>query len=252
MTRRKLIVGNWKMNGGLTANQNLLAALSEKIGMPPCDAAVCVPSPYLAQVQSLLQTQSKIAWGAQDVSEHDNGAFTGDISTTMLRDFGVHYVIVGHSERRRYQNESDLTVARKARQALAAKITPIICVGETLSEREDGLTEFVVGRQLDAALFINRAAADKIVVAYEPVWAIGTGKTATPEQAQQVHAFLRQKLRDFIGAAADKVRILYGGSMKADNAAELLKQSEIDGGLIGGAALKADDFLKIIHAAKAA
>ena len=246
--KKKLIAGNWKMNGSLAANQALLAAL--RAGMPAaaaCEVAVCVPAPYLAQVQGLLQG-SAVALGAQDVSAHAGGAYTGEMSAAMLKDFGVRYAIVGHSERRQYHGESDAVVAQKAQQALANGITPIVCVGETLAEREAGKTEEVVKRQLAAVIHVNGHCISEVVVAYEPVWAIGTGKTATPEQAQQVHAVLRAQLR--AASTNDKrIHILYGGSMNAANAAQLLAQPDIDGGLIGGAALKAADFLTIISAA---
>ena len=246
--RRKLVAGNWKMNGSLAANQALVQALRGGVGQPVCDVAVCPPPVYLAQLQQLLAGQAAIALGAQDVSQHEGGAFTGDVSAAMLKDFGVRYAIVGHSERRQYQGETDLQVATKVKRALAAGITPIVCVGETLSEREQGLTEFIVRRQLSAVIQLNGHCISEIVVAYEPVWAIGTGKTATPTEAQAVHAVLRTQLRAAT-EQADRVRILYGGSMNAANAAELLAQPDIDGGLIGGAALKAPDFLTIVAAA---
>ena len=246
--RKKLVAGNWKMNGGLAANQALVQALRGGVGQPVCDVAVCPPPVYLAQLQQLLAGQAAIALGAQDVSQHEGGAFTGDVSAAMLKDFGVRYAIVGHSERRQYQGETDLQVATKVKRALAAGITPIVCVGETLSEREQGLTEFIVRRQLSAVIQLNGHCISEIVVAYEPVWAIGTGKTATPTEAQAVHAVLRTQLRAAT-EQADRVRILYGGSMNAANAAELLAQPDIDGGLIGGAALKAPDFLTIVAAA---
>ena len=236
------------MNGGLAANQALVQALRGGVGQPVCDVAVCPPPVYLAQLQQLLAGQAAIALGAQDVSQHEGGAFTGDVSAAMLKDFGVRYAIVGHSERRQYQGETDLQVATKVKRALAAGITPIVCVGETLSEREQGLTEFIVRRQLSAVIQLNGHCISEIVVAYEPVWAIGTGKTATPTEAQAVHAVLRTQLRAAT-EQADRVRILYGGSMNAANAAELLAQPDIDGGLIGGAALKAPDFLTIVAAA---
>ncbi len=248
MGRKKLIAGNWKMNGSLAANAALMGELLAGIGQPVCDVAVCVPAVYLAQVQLLLAGQGGIALGAQDVSQHESGAYTGDVSAAMLKELGARYVIVGHSERRQYQGETNAQVAVKAQRALAAGLTPIVCVGETLREREQGETESVVGRQLSAVIQLNGERLADLVVAYEPVWAIGTGRTATPEQAQAVHAALRALL-----AAADLqaagVRILYGGSMNAGNAAELLAQPDIDGGLIGGASLKARDFLKIIETA---
>lgn len=248
MGRKKLIAGNWKMNGSLAVNAALIGELLAGIGQPACDVAVCVPAVYLAQVQLLLAGQGGIALGAQDVSQHESGAYTGDVSAAMLKELGARYVIVGHSERRQYQGETDAQVAVKAQRALAAGLTPIVCVGETLQEREQGETESVVSRQLSAVIQLNGERLADLVVAYEPVWAIGTGRTATPEQAQTVHAALRALL-----AAADLqaagVRILYGGSMNAGNAAELLAQPDIDGGLIGGASLKARDFLKIIETA---
>ncbi len=244
---RKLIAGNWKMNGSLADNEALVRAMLAGIGAPAAEVALCAPAPYLAQLQTLL-AGSPIAWGAQDVSAHDKGAYTGEVSVGMLRDFGCRYAIVGHSERRQYHGETDEAVAAKTQRALAGGVTPIVCVGETLAEREAGQTEAVVRRQLAAVIHLNGHCISEIVVAYEPVWAIGTGKTATPEQAQQVHAVLRAQL-----AAAStnpkRVHILYGGSMNAANAASLLAQPDIDGGLIGGASLKAADFLQIVAAA---
>jgi triosephosphate isomerase len=247
--KKKLIAGNWKMNGSLAANEALLKALLQGIGSPGCDVAVCVPAPYLAQVQALV-AGSPIALGAQDVSAQTQGAFTGEQSAAMLKDFGVRYAIVGHSERRQYHAESDELVAAKTAAALANGITPIVCVGETLAQREAGQTEDVVKRQLAAVIHVNGHCISEIVVAYEPVWAIGTGKTATPGQAQAVHAVLRAQLHHAASAHASGIRILYGGSMNASNAAELLAQPDIDGGLIGGASLKAPDFLQIIAAAR--
>jgi triosephosphate isomerase len=247
--RRKLIVGNWKMNGSLSVNAALLSAIAAE-GKQDCDLAVCVPAPYFAQCQSVL-ADSAVAWGGQDVSTHEAGAYTGEISAAMLSDFGCAYVIVGHSERRAYHAESDAMVAQKAVRALVGGLMPIVCVGETLEERESDQTSAVVTRQIDAVLAqIDANDLAKIAVAYEPVWAIGTGKTATPLMAQQVHANLRQRLMAKNPALAAQVRILYGGSMKPDNAAELLAMADIDGGLIGGAALKAADFLAIAHAAQ--
>ncbi|WP_291519220.1 triose-phosphate isomerase [Acidovorax sp.] len=246
--KRKLIAGNWKMNGSLAANQALLAAIAAGMADAQCDVAVAVPAPYLAQVQSLA-SGSAIAVAAQDVSAHDSGAYTGEVSASMLRELGVRYVLVGHSERRQYHHESDADVAQKAQRALAAGITPIVCVGETLGEREAGETEAVVKRQLAAVIHLNGHCISEIVVAYEPVWAIGTGRTASPEQAQAVHAVLRTQLAA-ASEHADRIRLLYGGSMNATNAAQLLAQSDIDGGLVGGASLKAPDFLQIIHAAR--
>jgi triosephosphate isomerase len=243
----KLIAGNWKMNGATAANALLVEAVLAGLPASPCAVAMCVPAPYLAQVGTLLQGRS-VALGAQDVSAFEAGAYTGEVSAAMLRDLGARYAIVGHSERRQYHGETDAAVADKARQALSAGITPIVCVGETLAQRESGATEEVVRRQLAAVIHVNGHCISEIVVAYEPVWAIGTGKTATPQQAQQVHAVLRAQLKAAT-AQSGRVPILYGGSMNAGNAAQLLAEPDIDGGLIGGASLKAADFLAIISAA---
>lgn len=236
------------MNGSAASNAALVQALLSGSKDWKCLVAVCVPAPYLAQMQGLAGGTG-IALGAQDVSQHESGAFTGEVSATMLKDFGVRYAIVGHSERRQFHGETDAVVALKAQRALANGITPIVCVGETLDEREAGRTEEVVKRQLAAIIHTNGHCISEIVVAYEPVWAIGTGKTASPEQAQHVHAVLRAQLRA-ASAQADRVHILYGGSMNAANAAQLLSQPDIDGGLVGGASLKAPDFLAIIAAAQ--
>jgi triosephosphate isomerase len=245
--KKKLIAGNWKMNGSLSANEALIKQLLTGLVTPTCEVAVCVPSVYLSQAQSLIQN-SGLDLGAQDVSMYESGAFTGEVSPLMLKDFGVRYCIVGHSERRQYHFETDAQVAAKARSALAQGITPIVCVGETLAEREAGKTEEVVKRQLAAVIHTNGHCISEIVVAYEPIWAIGTGVTASTDQAQQVHAVLRAQLRAAT-PHADLIRLLYGGSMNAANAAQLLAQSDIDGGLVGGASLKAQDFLSIIAAA---
>jgi len=245
--RKKLIAGNWKMNGSLAANEALVKGLRVGVGASVCQVALCVPSVYLAQCQALL-AGTAIAMGAQDLSQHEVGAFTGEISGAMLQEFGVRYCIVGHSERRQYHFETDALVAAKAQRALACGITPIVCVGETLAEREAGRTEEVVKRQLAAVIHANGHCISEIVVAYEPVWAIGTGKTASIEQAQQVHAVLRQQLQA-ASNQADRIQIIYGGSMNAANAAELLAQPDIDGGLVGGASLKVPDFLSIIASA---
>ena len=235
------------MNGSLASNHALLAELAQGLNIKPaCDIVVCVPAPYFAQVQSLKV--ASIDLGSQDVSAYASGAYTGEVSAAMLKDFGVRYAIVGHSERRQYHGETDALVASKAKAALSAGITPIVCVGETLAERESGRTEDVVKRQLAAVIHANGHCISEIVLAYEPVWAIGTGKTAFPEQAQAVHAVLRAQLK----AATDqssRIKILYGGSMNAANAASLLSQPDIDGGLVGGASLKAVDFLSIIAVA---
>ncbi len=246
---KKLIAGNWKMNASLAGNEALVQGLLAGVGTPACDVAVCVPSPYLAQLQTLLAGQQAIALGAQNVSAHESGAYTGDVSAAMLKEFGVRYAIVGHSERRQHQAESDTLVAIKAERALQAGITPIVCVGETLQQREAGLTDTIVKQQLSAVIHLVGHCISEIVVAYEPVWAIGTGKTATPEEAQHVHSVLRAQLQAAT-EHADRIRILYGGSMNAANAAQLLAQPDIDGGLIGGASLKAADFLAIVAAAQ--
>ena len=245
---KKLIAGNWKMNGSLDANAALVAALLQDPQAWACDVAVCAPAPYLAQLQTLLKG-SRLDLGAQDVSVHESGAFTGEVSAAMLKEFGVRYCIVGHSERRQYHQESDATVALKAQRALAAGLTPIVCVGETLAQREAGQTEEVVKRQLAAVVHTNGHCISEIVLAYEPVWAIGTGKTASPEEAQHVHQVLRAQL-EAASQHAERVRILYGGSMNAGNAQALLAQPDIDGGLIGGAALNAAAFLSIVAAAR--
>ena len=247
--RRKLVAGNWKMNGSLAANAALVAGIKEGLSAQACDVAVCVPAPYLAQVQAAV-AGSGIDLGAQDISAHASGAYTGEVSADMLKEFGCRYAIIGHSERRAYHGESDAVVAAKTVAALKAGLAPVVCVGETLEQREAGKTNEVVGGQLDVVLAaLDAADVARIVVAYEPVWAIGTGKTATPEMAQEVHAMLRARLVAKSAEAAAKVRILYGGSMKPDNAVQLLAMADIDGGLIGGAALKAADFLAIIQAA---
>jgi triosephosphate isomerase (TIM) len=245
-TRRKLVVGNWKMHGSRAANAELLAGVlaARPFG---CDVAVCVPSVYLADCAITLSA-SDVRWGAQDVSAHAQGAYTGEVSAGMLHELGCRYTLVGHSERRAYHAESDALVAAKAQAALGRGVTPIVCVGETLAEREAGQTTEVVKRQLSAVIHLLAHCAAEMVVAYEPVWAIGTGRTATPAQAQEVHALLRALLHAATGHG-DAMRILYGGSVKADNAAELFAQPDIDGGLIGGASLKAADFIAIVRAA---
>ena len=246
--KKKLIAGNWKMNGSAESNAALLQALLARSKDWNCLVAVCAPAIYLSQVQAIVGGTG-IALGSQDVSAFESGAYTGEISAAMLKEFGTRYAIVGHSERRQYHGETDAIVATKATRALAAGITPIVCVGETLAERDAGRTEEVVKRQLAAVIHANGHCISEIVVAYEPVWAIGTGKTATPEMAQHVHAVLRAQLHA-ASEKADRVHILYGGSMNAANAQQLLAQPDIDGGLVGGAALKAADFLSIIAAAR--
>ena len=244
--KKKLIAGNWKMNGSLESNTTLVASILGGLQEHSCQIALCVPYPYLAQLQNLL-AGSAVNLGSQDVSANASGAYTGEVSARMLSDFGVRYSLVGHSERRHYHAETDAIVALKTQRALAAGVTPIVCVGETLQERESGATEEVVKRQLAAVIHANGHCISEIAVAYEPVWAIGTGRTATPEQAQQVHAVLRAQLQAATVHAA-RIPIIYGGSMNAANAGKLLEQADIDGGLIGGASLKALDFLAIIQA----
>ncbi len=247
--RQRLVVGNWKMHGSLPENQALLDKVSAAAGaLRKAQTGVCVPFPYLAQARSTL-TGSKLAWGGQNVSQHPKGAFTGEVSAGMLREFGCRYVIVGHSERRQLFGEDDATVALKAKAVCAQGMVPIICVGETLVERERGVTEEVVGRQLKVVADALGDGLATSVLAYEPVWAIGTGKTATPDQAQAVHAFLRAVLGKRDPRLAATLQILYGGSVKAANAEELFGMPDVDGGLIGGAALVAEEFIAICHAA---
>jgi triosephosphate isomerase len=244
--RRPLVVGNWKMNGSSASNEALLAAL-KAAPLGDVEVSVCVPAVYLHDVADTLHGGA-VHWGAQDCSSHDSGAYTGEISAAMLAEFGCCHVIVGHSERRALHGESDRLVAEKAAAALKHGLVPILCVGETLAEREAGQTEAVVGRQLGAAIELLDKRIDGVVLAYEPVWAIGTGKTASPAEAQAVHAFLRKSLA-VAGATSGSLRILYGGSVKPDNAAQLFAEPDIDGGLIGGASLKAADFIAICRAA---
>jgi len=244
----KWVVGNWKMHGRLQENAALLSALAEGAAANGPDGAlkiaVCVPFPYLAQAQARL-AGTAVAWGAQDVSAHLKGAYTGEVAAEMVAEFGAGFTLVGHSERRAYHAESDAVVAQKALRALDAGLTPIVCVGETADQRAAGQTEAVVGAQLSAVLAVlSEQQAMRIVVAYEPVWAIGTGNSASAAQAQQVHAFLRATLRGRAEVLA-RVPLLYGGSVNAANAAELFAAADIDGGLIGGASLKAADFLAI-------
>ena len=239
------------MHGSRSASADLVAAVAAGLSSA-ADVAVIPPCPYLAELMA-VGAGSALEFGAQDLSEHAQGAYTGEVAGAMLKDIGCRYVLVGHSERREYHAESNELVARKFVAAQAAGLLPILCVGESLEHREAGQTEVIVGAQLDAVLDLAGIAAfDHAVVAYEPVWAIGTGKTATPEQAQQVHAFMRDKFAKQDARIASSLRLLYGGSVKAANAAELFAQSDIDGGLIGGASLLAADFLAICDAAAAA
>ena len=248
--RQPLVAGNWKMNGSRDSINDLLDGILAGMGsVEKAEVAVCAPYVYLSQVADKL-SGSAVAWGSQNVNDNESGAFTGEISASMLKDFGCKYVIVGHSERRAIYGETDEDVTKRFQAAQAAGFIPILCVGELLEEREAGTTNEVVARQLDAV--INEAGIAAIgnsVIAYEPVWAIGTGKVATPDQAQDVHAMIRSKLADLDADVAARVQILYGGSMKPDNAKELIGMEDIDGGLIGGASLKAEDFLGICTAA---
>ena len=248
--RQPLVAGNWKMNGSRASISELLGGLKAGIGqVTTAEVAVCAPAIYLPDTQAQLDG-TPIRWGAQDVSVHASGAYTGEIAGSMLKDFGCHYAIIGHSERRAYHGETDEVVAQKFAAARASGLVPILCVGETLEEREQGVTEQVVGRQLDAVVaHCGIEMVGEGVIAYEPVWAIGTGKTASKEQAQDVHAFIRGRLAASSQSVADDMRILYGGSMNPKNAAELVAQPDIDGGLIGGASLKAQDFLAVCSAA---
>ena len=248
--RKILVAGNWKMHGSRTMVQSLLESLLAGVDKHSnADMAVFPPFPYLAQAQSLLQ-DSAIAWGGQNLNPAPKGAHTGEISAEMLLDFGCRYVLVGHSERRTLYGESDADVADRFEAAQSAGLLPVLCVGETLEERESGETEVVVARQLDAVLErCGIRAFSRAIVAYEPVWAIGTGKTASPEQAQAVHAFIRDKFAAQDDIIAGQLRILYGGSVNGSNAADLFAREDIDGGLVGGASLKAEDFLAIYNAA---
>lgn len=248
--RQKLVAGNWKMNGSKASIKELLDGIKKGIGdVADSEVAVCPPAIYLGEVESQL-SGTPIAWGAQNLSTEASGAFTGETSADMVNDFNCKYVLVGHSERRTLYGEDDATVAKKYAVARAAGLKPVLCIGETLEERESGVTEEVCARQIQAVIDLEGVAAlADGVIAYEPVWAIGTGKTASPEQAQEVHAFIRKTLAEQDAGVAEKVQILYGGSMNAGNAADLLAQADIDGGLIGGASLKAEDFLTIARAA---
>jgi triosephosphate isomerase (TIM) len=248
--RQPLVAGNWKMNGSKAGVGDLLDGIKAGMGgISKAEVAVCPPYVFLPAAESAL-AGTEVCWGAQNLSTEKSGAFTGEVAASMLTDFGCTYVIVGHSERRTLYGEDDATVAKKFAVARAAGLKPILCVGETLEEREQGVTEQVVARQLDAVMELEGSAAlADGVIAYEPVWAIGTGKTASPEQAQEVHAFIRGRVAEQDAGVAEGVRILYGGSMKPDNAAELMAKPDIDGGLIGGASLKAGDFLGICKAA---
>jgi len=237
----RLVIGNWKMNGSLANNAALLIALRQASGgVQAAHLAVCVPFPYLAQVSQALES-TVVTWGAQDLSAHQKGAYTGDVSAAMLKDFACRWALVGHSERRALHGESDQLVADKALVALIAGLTPVVCVGESLAERDAGEVNAVIARQLQPILALGTDAVQRMVIAYEPVWAIGTGRSATPEQAQAVHASIRAMLP----TKAQNVPLLYGGSVKSDNAASLFAMADIDGALVGGASLIAQDFLGI-------
>lgn len=247
--RQPLVAGNWKMNGSLDSIKTLVEGIKAGLGdVKSAEVAVCPPFVYLAMVADMF-AGTAVAVGSQDNSDQDSGAYTGEVAADMIKEVGCKYAIVGHSERRSLYGESDEFTARKFAAAQKHGLIPILCVGELLEEREQGITEQVVGRQLDAVIdLVGIAALANSVIAYEPVWAIGTGKTATPEQAQEVHAFIRQKLAALDAGVAENIQILYGGSMKPGNAVELIGQPDIDGGLIGGASLVADDFLAICRA----
>jgi len=248
--RQPLIAGNWKMNGSRSSNKALLDEIKAGIGeVKSAEVAICAPYVYLADVEQQL-ADTPIAWGAQNLSAEEKGAFTGEIAASMLLDFKCKYVIVGHSERRSLYGEDDDIVTKKFAAAHSAGLKPILCVGESLEEREQGITEEVIARQINAVM--NTLGASVLgdgVIAYEPVWAIGTGITATPQQAQDVHAFIRKLVAHQDPGVAEQICIQYGGSMNAGNAAELLAMHDIDGGLIGGASLKSEDFLTICRAA---
>lgn len=248
--RRKLVVGNWKMNGNLAQNNRLLEKLAYGLqDVSQVDIAVCVPYPYLFQAQKIL-ANTNIAWGAQNVAKHENGAYTGEVSAAMLKEFGVSYVIVGHSERSDAYCESDANIADKFAIAKHHGLIPIFCVGETLQERESGVMEYAIANQLDSILSVSGGALlDQAVIAYEPVWAIGTNRTATPDQARAAHSFIRERIAAQHPGAAETVRIIYGGSVNPRNAAQLLSMPDIDGGLIGRCSLDADDFESICRAA---
>ncbi len=249
--RRPLVMGNWKMNGRRHTAEALLSAVaSGAAGLSGVDIVVCPPYPYLGLAADRLAGHAGVACGAQDVSAYADGAYTGEVSAAMVRDMGCRFAIIGHSERRTLFAETDATVAQKFARALAAEVTPVLCVGETAAERDAGRTEEVVSRQVSAVFEACGAQAfDRAVIAYEPVWAIGTGRAARPDEAQKVHRFIRGAVAQRSPDAAARLRILYGGSVKAQNARELFGQDDIDGGLIGGASLAAADFVDICRAA---
>ena len=246
--RKTIVAGNWKMNASKESVNNLIEGILSGMSGVTSEVIVCAPFPYLSQVESLI-SGSSLMLGAQNLNVNPKGAFTGEVSADMIKDFGAQHVIVGHSERRSLYGETSAVVAEKTKAALDAGLTPLLCVGESLEERESGNTETIVAEQINAVIsLLGIGAFDSIIIAYEPVWAIGTGLTASPEQAQSVHLFIRNLLAVSSDGIAQKTPILYGGSMNAGNAADLISCSDIDGGLIGGAALKADDFLQICKA----
>ncbi|WP_163832345.1 triose-phosphate isomerase [Spartinivicinus ruber] len=245
--RTPIVIANWKMNGGLAANAELVGQLTQKLAkQQAATIVICPPSPYLSQVEQLIEN-SNIRLGAQNVSEYSVGAYTGEVSLKMLQEFGVQYVIVGHSERRVVFKETDQQVAEKCRVVVARGLVPVICIGESLEERQQGNAQAVIEQQLQALSLGELGGA--FIIAYEPIWAIGTGETATPEQAQEMHSFIRSQLQSLISGRADSISILYGGSVKSDNARQLFAMPDIDGGLVGGASLQAEEFFAICRAA---
>jgi triosephosphate isomerase len=247
--RQKLIAGNWKMNGSLAENQTRLTQLVSGLKASSASIAVCVPAPYFTQCQAVLGG-SEIQLGSQNLSEHSEGAYTGEISGSMLLDFDCQYALVGHSERRELFAETNKQVAQKFAAALNARLIPVLCVGETLEQRETGITEIIIAEQVSAVLaLVGIQGFSRAVIAYEPVWAIGTGKTASPEQAQAVHQVIRGQLAELDSGIAQSTQIIYGGSVKPNNAVAIFAQADVDGALVGGAALNAQDFIKICNAA---
>lgn len=253
--RRKLVVGNWKMHGNIQSNQTLLEGITNGVReLSNADYVVCVPNPYLFQARELLEN-TNIAWGGQNVNQHEQGAFTGAVAPHMLTDLGCTYVLLGHSERRSLFYETNLTASARFEAAIKAGLTPILCVGETQAERDAGLTEVIVASQMDAVMAtldeheFALAMRLNMVFAYEPVWAIGSGKTASPDHAQTVHHFIRNRIAKRNAEAATKVRIIYGGSLKAKNAEDMFAMTDIDGGLVGGASLLLDEFVSICKVA---
>ena len=243
--RKTIVAGNWKMNASKDSVDNLIKDLLTGMDGITSEVLVCAPFPYLAQVELLIQG-SKVMLGAQNLNTNASGAYTGEVSADMIKDFGARHVIVGHSERRSLYGETSAMVAEKTKAALNAGLTPLLCIGESIEQRDSGNTEAVIEKQFSAVIeLVGIEAFNQIIIAYEPVWAIGTGVTATPEQAQEAHLFIRSLLAKNDESVAQKTPILYGGSMNASNASELISCADIDGGLIGGAALKAEDFLQI-------